>query len=184
MRSAVIVYENLPERIQYDLGPFDSAWVPGRLVLRKRSLDAELIIETIQEKALHLKAVRTLEVEEREPKVALLQPDNTERLNNSLNNSVESLSLSRGSRSDNRCSFRGKKILEGVAQETIIKAENSKIRAEEIEGVLVTREEDTEPHFPVNPREGANGHNLERSLPKLIEKLDFKVQRLPEMQST
>ena len=57
----------------------------------------------VLEKALHLEAVTRIEEEEKEPGgVALLQPDNTERLISSVNQFVESFSLSRDSRNDIR----------------------------------------------------------------------------------
>ena len=73
---------------------------------RKSLVDADLKIESVVEKALHLEAVTRIQEAEREPKVAVLQPDNTERLVNCVNNLVECLSLSWDSRSDNRGSFR------------------------------------------------------------------------------
>ena len=73
-----------------------------RLDLRKSLVDAELTIERVLEKALHLEAVTRIEEKEKEPRVTVLQPDNTERLISSVNQLVGSLSLSRDSRNDNR----------------------------------------------------------------------------------
>ena len=76
-----------------------------RLDLRKTIGDAEVNIERILEMALHLEAVTRIEEEEKEPRVAVLQPDNNERLINSVNQLIEKLSLSRDSRNDNRNRF-------------------------------------------------------------------------------
>ena len=78
-----------------------------KLDWNKSLVDGELTIETILEKALHLKAVTIIE-KDKEPKVAVLQPGNTEKLIISVINIVEFLSLSRDSRGDNRNSFREK----------------------------------------------------------------------------
>ena len=61
-----------------------------RLDLRKSLVDAELTIERVLEKELLLEAVTRIEEEEKEPRVAVLQPDNTERLINSVNQPVVS----------------------------------------------------------------------------------------------
>ena len=66
-----------------------------RLDLRKTMGDAEMNIERILEMALHLEAVTRIEEEEKEPRVAVLQPDNNEKLNNSVNQLIEKLSLLR-----------------------------------------------------------------------------------------
>ena len=79
-----------------------------RLDLRKTIGDAEMNIERILEMALHLEAVTRIEEEEKEPRVALLQPDNNERLINSVNQLIEKLSLSRDSRNDK---FSGKETI-------------------------------------------------------------------------
>ena len=50
---------------------------PVRLDLRERLVDAELTIEQALEKALYLEAITRLEEEEKEQRVAVLQPDNT-----------------------------------------------------------------------------------------------------------
>ena len=55
-----------------------------------------------------------------------------------------------------------KEIIVGAAEEKI-KAVNPGIGAEEIEGVPVTGEADTEPQLPEHPQDGANGHNLEKN---------------------
>ena len=73
-----------------------------RLDLRKILVDAELTIERVLAKTVHLEVVTRTEEEEKEPRVAVLQPDNTERLISYVNQLVESLSLSRDSRNDNR----------------------------------------------------------------------------------
>ena len=65
-----------------------------------------LKIETVLEEALHHEAVTGIGEEERELKVAIRQPDNTERLIYSVNNFVKILRFSREWRSDNRGSFR------------------------------------------------------------------------------
>ena len=74
----------------------------GTLDLRESLVDAELVIEGVKEKALYLEAVTRIEEEQKEPRVAVLQPDNTERLISSVNQLVVSLSLSHDSRNDNR----------------------------------------------------------------------------------
>ena len=66
-----------------------------RLDLRKTFGDAEMNIERILEIALHLEAVTRSEEEERDHRVGVLQPDNIERLINSVNQMIEKLSLSR-----------------------------------------------------------------------------------------
>ena len=64
-----------------------------RLDLRKNLVDAELTIERVLEKTLYLEAVTRIEDDGKEPRVAVLQPDNTERLIRSVNQLAESLSL-------------------------------------------------------------------------------------------
>ena len=73
-------------------------------------VDVKLTIETVSEEALHPEAVTRIEEEEREPKVAVLQPDKTKGAINSVNNVVEILSVSGGSRSGNRGSLRERSI--------------------------------------------------------------------------
>ena len=66
-----------------------------RLDLRKTIGDAEMNIERILEMALHLEAVTRIEEEEKVPRVAVLQPDNNERLIKSVNRLIEKLSFAR-----------------------------------------------------------------------------------------
>ena len=66
-------------------------------------------------------------------------------------------------------------ILEGATQEKRRKTEKIGIGAEKTEGLPVTGEVYTQPQFPEDPQEGANGHNPKRNFLNLIEKWGFKV---------
>ena len=92
-----------------------------RLDLRKTIGDAEMNIEHILEMALHLEAVTRIEEEEKEPRVAVLQPDNNERLIISVNQLIEKLSLSREIRKMTTATvFRKGNNTEEVVQEIVI----------------------------------------------------------------
>ena len=66
-----------------------------RIDLRKILVDAELTIERVLEKAVHLEAVTRIEEEEKEPRVAVVQLDNTERLISSVNQLVVFVTLAK-----------------------------------------------------------------------------------------
>ena len=76
-----------------------------RLDMRKTVGDAEMNIERLLETALHFEAVTRIEEEDKEPRVAMLQPDKNDKLIESVNQLVEALTVSRDSRSDNRKGF-------------------------------------------------------------------------------
>ena len=72
--------------------------------------------------------------------------------------------------------------LDGASQDKYTKAEDSGIGVEEIDGVLVRGEADTERQLPEDPEEGTNAQYLERDFLILIESCDFRV--MPELRST
>ena len=93
-----------------------------------------------------------------------------------MQNFVESFSLSREIGEVKTVVLSRRVInVERAAQEKKTKAEDLGIGAEEIGGVPVTGEADKEPQLLEDPKAGANGQNLERIFPNLIEKSDFKV---------
>ena len=75
-----------------------------RLNFRKSLVEAELTIDTVLEKALHLEAVTRIEEKEREPKVAVLQPTKQKHWITPCK-TLLNLSLSRDWRSENCGSF-------------------------------------------------------------------------------